>query len=260
MKFLLLLSLLPSIIYSQTADISDIKYTNSDPKSEYRFPKIHLLNNPKISEKINDSLRSQFLYVKPGCPENFIFEEVRTTPEHIAILYDINYKIIYDKKNILSLSLEAQGCGAYCEDFTEHYNFNLKTGNRIYLDSVFTPKGIIVFVEYLNSNKEKQIQKTINNIRDSLKSKTAIIDSISKSDYQERLQLYTECLQQKETKEDVPNLDFDLKDTSISVYIHRCSAHYNMTLDDLGDFKIMTDLKFWKNYLTPYGIEIIKNE
>jgi hypothetical protein len=254
MRFAFLLFLFSYLSsYSQTAILKDIKFTNSDPKSEYRFPDVQIQDKPRISKKINDTLRSRFLYAKPGCPESKLFDEIRTTPEHIATLYDIDYKVIYNKRTILSLSIEAGGCGAYCEDFTEYYNFNLRTGNLLYIDSLFTSEGVTLLINAINADKTKQLNQMISTVGDSLKSKRVLADPEIKSNYSDKFALYTGCLEQKISEKYADDLQFSFSGNFLTVYIHRCSAHYNMTLDDLWNINVRISLNYWKDHLTPYG-------
>ena len=51
-------------------------------------------------------------------------------------LSELDYNITLNTKDILSLRLNAMGCGAYCESYFLYFNFNLKTGDRISINEV----------------------------------------------------------------------------------------------------------------------------
>ena len=53
-------------------------------------------------------------------------------------LSELDYDITLNTKDILSLRLNAMGCGAYCSSYFLYFNFNLHTGEELKLNDVIS--------------------------------------------------------------------------------------------------------------------------
>lgn len=257
-RILLLFCLLSFQCFSQKALISDIKYSQKDPLIQYIFPEVALKKNSALSKKINDTLRSQFLFAPPGCPRDSIFNQVRTTADHPANFYDISYETVYNSTNFLSLILSAESCGMYCEPFVTNFNFDLKTGNLLSLDSIFTQNGLFILTDSMNYKRALLLNKELESIRERLKTKEAD-DPDKKSELEEMLTMYSDCASDSLNVKFTPGLEFFFKNGVVTVCTWRCSAHYNMSLDELWVMEFPFELNYWEPYLTPYGKKLIKN-
>ena len=127
----------------------------------YIFPDIIVPNSKQISKRINFVLRSDILSVDSSNNGKHIFSQVWLTDSQASTISDISFNIIQNSNNILSLSISAEGCGAYCEEFTRYYSFNLNTGNKLTIDSIFTNNGLSVLSDSINEFRRKKIKNEI---------------------------------------------------------------------------------------------------
>lgn len=256
-KTLLIFIVLSKFSFCQSAIIKEIKQKNPLSGELYVFPNIILIKSDIVELKINNLLRSDILYIDTITAENKIFDQVWRVTDRSEIVSDIAYKIKYNSGYILSLSITAQGCGAYCETGTDYFTFNLHTGNKITLDSLFSKDGIQTLADSLNLSKTKKLNAEIRNIRNKLKSKKIETDKEEKELCTEMLELYTDCLTTKIDPEYVGDMKFVFKGESLSIYSDRCSAHHNMAIDELWIFEYKVNLSRWAKYLSPFGRKVI---
>ncbi|HEX2683843.1 MAG TPA: hypothetical protein VHL77_07915 [Ferruginibacter sp.] len=238
----------------QTVLVKEIKQVNPLTKELYVFPDI-ISPSKTVAQKINDHLRSEILDADPATAPRKIFDHVWRTKEQSPTVSNITYAIIRNNRSILSLSITAEGCGAYCETGTTYFTFNLHTGNKLTLDSLFTKQGAAVLVDSLNVLRSKKIKAKIRELQNILKTKK---NKTEREQYQEMLKLYRDCLDQKLSDEFFSYLGFAMTEKKIKIYSDRCSAHYNMAIDELWVFEYTIDLKNWRDHLTNLGLELIK--
>ena len=252
-----ILLLTSSISYGQVI-IKEIREMDPIHKTlKYSFPLIIVPKNKKASDKINNELASDFLFIDRNKINKSIFENVWSTKEiPIAIRSDISYKILSNDKTLLNVSISADGCGAYCEYFTEYYTFNIKTGERIILDSLLKVEGKQRLIDSLNKKKREILQMKLEQIKNTLKTQNAQMNVEEKEYYKEMETLYNECLDKK--IRGLEYFKFYLSKSLLYLESNRCSAHYNRNLDEIGNFEFELKPFEWKKYFTTYAIKILK--
>lgn len=72
-------------------------------------------------------------------------------------LIAMSYEVTYNKKNILSLTINGQGCGAYCSDWRMFFNFNTETGNSITLNNILKADKIETFKQLVLKRKKEEL-------------------------------------------------------------------------------------------------------
>ena len=65
------------------------------------------------------------------------------------------------------------------------------------------------------------------------------------------LKMYQECLEKKYDKDALLYEDIVLQKNKFKIYTGRCSAHYNMNLDELWTFEYVDEISKWEKYLNP---------
>lgn len=239
----------------QKATIKTIKCINNNSRDKlskvYYFPEVDM-SNKFVADKVNSILRKEFLFVDTNCKKEDIFNSVWDTKEQVASLYNTTFKILNNDNYILSIALSAEGCGAYCEDFTSYYNFDLKTGNKLKLDSIFNSGGLNLIADSLYFLKQQKVKEKIKEIE------IEKPDSSMIEDYNLTLYLYYECLERKVYREFIADEQFSIYKNEIIIYLDRCSAHWNRALDDLYTFKFQFNLCALREYLTPFGNTLTK--
>lgn len=258
LDLILLFIIFSNAVLAQPVIVKELKQINPITKETYRFPKIAIKNSLNTSEKINNTLRFEVLNTEAETPDSKIFESVWRTVQQSPTIHDLSYTINSIDKSLLSLSITGQGCGAYCEGFVSYFTFNLKTGNKLTLDSLFTEEGIKALTDSLNFSKQNKLKAKITQIEHTLKTKSIRNDQWKYKYYSEMLKLYNECLSNNISTEYVKNLGFVAKGKTLNVFTERCSSHYNMTLDELWTFKYIIRISTWQKHLTQYGKSLIK--
>jgi len=72
-------------------------------------------------------------------------------------LANMSYETSFNKNGILSLAIFVEGCGAYCSSSTQHFNFDLRTGNRLDLADLIRPEKFETFCAMLETSKAAQL-------------------------------------------------------------------------------------------------------
>ena len=248
--------LAPFLSYGQ-AIIKEIRATDPKYKNlKYSFPLVTVPNNKKISEKINNDLVSDFLDADRNKIKKSIFENVWSSGDRNAIRSDISFEVISNDRNILNISIFAQGCGAYCEGFTTYYTYDLKNGARVKLDTLLNDEGIKLLIDSMNKKKKEMLQLQLKKIKDVLRTPAVQNDSIDRETYNEMESLYSNCLDNE--IQSLEYQQFYITRSSLHIISDRCSAHYNMAIDDLWSFKFTFRLETLKKYFTPYAARLLK--
>lgn len=248
--------LLSSFFSHGQAIIKEIKGTN--PKNKdliYSFPEVIIPNKKKISDKINDELVSDFLDADRKKIKKSIFENVWSI-ENRPTLNDVSYEIITNDRTLLNISISADGCGAYCEYFTQYFTFDMRNGSRIILDSLLNSEGAKILIDSLNEIKKRTLNLKLKEIKDSLGKPATQEDKGMKEYYTDMEILYTECLERKMGT--LEYLQFYITRSELFIVSDRCSAHYNRNLDEISDFRFTFILQDWNRYFTPYTLRLLK--
>lgn len=237
---LLLLVLFPLQGFAQ-AIIKEIEEQDPRRTTTYSFPKV-ILPTKTIATKINNDLIHDFLDIEPGKVKKSIFENVWGANETIPSLIDVTYKTVRNTSKLLCLELSGEGCGAYCENFTRYYTYDLTTGARLKLEQILTAAGQKLVLDSVKSGKANEIRRHIVAIKDSLTKPSMLSRQDDKEYYTEALDMYEACLTDTYEPE-LQHMRFYVTDNELHVILERCSAHVNRALDDLYEFDFVFDLK-----------------
>ena len=251
-RLITLLLLCAHTVLSQTPNVI-IK--NIKPAyEENKFPEISYPANPKISEKINTALQLEYLEHLPGVFKKHPFENVCYVPDagtnHMSFY---EWKKLKSPKNVLSISIDGEATGAYPEGFTNYHNFDLETGEPVYLTSLFTKAGQAQLLKKLNQKVKKTIQDFLkeNNVQTN--------DKEEQERVSEQQSIYKECLGEVDGNS-LKSYEFSPGRDSITFIRYRCSNHANRALDDLGEYYISYSYAQVKPYLSAYGKKALLNE
>ena len=257
MKSIVILFLLSTTLFSFGQNfIIDTISENSPffPGDVYCFP-ILKGNDKEVSKKINSHLIKDFLRIEYGKENNSVFENIwGNIEEPMPVLTDLIFttKVINDR--IYFLEFNAWWCRAYCEGITQRYNYDLKNGNYIGLDTLINSLSHTFVLNYLTNNKKRIIKKQLNFI-----SKKIDIDSFREDDYYRNIRVkssYDECLEYSDFDSFV-YFDFYIKNDSVILTSRKCSSHYDKDLGEIRDFVYKFKITDIKKYLSPYGKEIL---
>jgi hypothetical protein len=249
--FLFFTLLLPFLVAGQVT-VKEIKETHPvEETGEYIFPFIKAKSST-VSNLINNTLCSDFLDVDRAKIKKSIFENVWPGEENpVGRLHDISYEVLQNSNRIFSISISAEGCGAYCEGFTRYYNFDLQTGKQFLLEDLLTADGRKLLLESINKQKKETLEHKIRSAKETLRKKGSSLSEEDKEYYKEMIDVYNNCLER--TYSSFEYAQFSLQQKTLVVFTDRCSAHVNQNVDELGDFEFGFSLANWKKHFSTYG-------
>ena len=232
--------------------VEKIQETKPNSKElKYEFPL--LVGKPiQISKKINAEIIKDYLQLDINKEHKSIFENVWGTKEYpIPLLSDITYNINFLNKKIYSITLNAESCGAYCESFSTSYNYDVSTGNRIYLNSIFSKKGEKELLILISNKKRKEIENYL------LKINNEDVLNQDKNRINQTIEIYKNCLNSLPFTS-LEFIDFEIIGEKLILSSERCSNHATRALDDLGDYEFTFKKNEISSLLNKYGKNILK--
>ncbi|KOY50466.1 hypothetical protein [Polaribacter dokdonensis] len=215
------------------------------PKQIFEFP---VLNGKKnITDNINRQLIQSLFDINVKSDYKKVFQNAWATKESsINNLSFLNYKINALNEQLYSVTFYTEGCGAYCEEYEQSYNFDIKSGNKIILDSLFTLTGKKKFLKNISNQKSKEINNYI-----------TWLEKEQKSKENQSIELYRTCLKSLPFKS-LEYVDFKIKKDSIILASDRCSNHAMRALDNLGDYTFTFHKSDLNILLNDYGKNLLK--
>ena len=174
MKILITLATIFLTVQSigQKASFKEMKFK---PRAEYYnskeftiiFP-IVLTKNQKINKLINEQIKIEFFG-----PEDEKRNLKTVITEHIneyGLVY-LSYQTTYNGYGLLSFSVTAEGCGAYCSNWNTYFTFDLTTGKKITISDIIFKEKIDSFKTIVKENKISLLNKYKEQQKESLLSK-----------------------------------------------------------------------------------------
>ena len=229
------------------------------PDITYSFPLFRHAGNQAIADSVNRDMLLYCLEIEPETMYGNIFENVWGSEEFpMPRLADMTFEIIRNDDRVLSVAVSAEGCGAYCEYFTVHRNYDGGTGRVIEVTDLFTPEGMTILCDSLLREKRKEIGDYLAMIRDPERRKEPEEGEYLEADeeyFNETVSLYEGCLEWNDTLEP-EYLDVAFGGSHILITLGRCSAHWNRAMDELWTFEYEVDPLLWQHHLNDYGREL----
>lgn len=248
--YLFLATILFTNCKTQEFTVLNLRESNSVfPKQIFEFP---VLNGKKsITDSINSQLIQSLFDIDVKSDYKKVFQNAWATKESsINYLSFLNYKINTLNDQLYSVTFYTEGCGAYCEEYEQSYNFDIKSGNKIILDSLFTFTGKKKFLKNISNQKSKEINNYITWLKKEQKTKEDQIINQS-------IELYRTCLKSLPFKS-LEYIDFKIKKDSIILTSDRCSNHAMRALDNLGDYTFTFHKSDLDILLNDYGKNLLK--
>lgn len=215
-----------------------------------------------VATRINEALYLRHMGmpppVKPG--KTFALSDGAEVPTSTA---SQDVTVTRNDDQILSIQIDREGCGAYCENYAESISFDARTGRTITLEDVLNAYGKTEIPKRMMVERVRQYKERIKHLNQQLKAqrakgKKAATDT--EDDLELRVELNERCaeeeLQKKASKAWYPvdYLRFGFSAAKDMVFTSgRCSNHAMRALDDVGDVSLTLSAKALDKMLTPYG-------
>ena len=171
-------------------------------------------------------------------------------------------------ERLLTLRFDAEGCGAYCEDYSVFYSFDLKNGRKLNNEDMFTPAGMRAIAEKMRKEKLRLYKNQIAELKQELKTeqKKSVPNREIVEDLQDRLTVNLECAERtsQEASEIRDGAAFyytwNFLPQHASLHAGRCSNHANRALDDVGDITLPLAYAALRPHMTAYGRTMLLRE
>ena len=220
------------------------------PYAEFTFPHVTAPGRTELAQRINRDACIGLLEIDPDTAKGSIFQLAWGEPARglSQRLNSLTWNSGQPLPELLTLSFSGEGCGAYCEGFTVHYNYDLRDGQRLKFDSLFTVKGRTAVDDTLRKHWQAVVKRQIRSIQDSLD--VAGVSADNRARWEDALNMYRQCLLER-TDQRPYVADLEPRGQELRVYIARCSAHSDQDMDDLGEVNIDLSYEWLGPYLRP---------
>ena len=162
------------------------KFSNIQSE-KLKFPVIKT-GNLQVDDAINRDLKNRFT--------NNEYPDLSTNSTLLkwseGIIY-LDFEVTYIKNGLISLNISAEGCGAYCTAWTDHFTYNYMTGQYVTIDQIVNTSGN--FRTRVIADKDKQYEQQKKELKEMLLDKKSELDEDT---YKWALEQYESC--QKEFK------------------------------------------------------------
>ncbi|PZO10719.1 MAG: hypothetical protein DCF26_22470, partial [Burkholderiales bacterium] len=218
---------------------------------------------PGVARRINDTVWREMLdgASAPTQPGKTFTPPPDQLPQGTVSLQYSAQLIPAAKPRLLSLDFSGEGCGAYCEDFSNTRLFDLRDGRQISLGDLLTVEGFAAVGRRVDAQRRSAYRQQVRQLKAALRSAPRDQRG-NESDDADRLALNQECLKQVAAAPSTPEwlLSYSFKLNSnkgLVLSIGRCSNHASRALDDVGEITVTIPATSLKGSVTPYGRAVV---
>ncbi len=100
----------------------------------------------------------------------------------------LDFQVTYNENGILSIKISAEGCGAYCSNWTDYFNYSTSNGKWLKISDVIN--NVAEFKTRVNKDKKEQYAEQRQELKEMLNDKDSGLDQ---STYEWALENYENC-------------------------------------------------------------------
>jgi len=175
------------------------------------------------------------------------------------------FELMRNDDRVLTITVNAEGCGAYCEDHDTDYNFDARNGRALALEDLFDPPALSTLAQRIGKARERRYDDQLKALKKELAAQQkahAKADEIE--DTQQRIELNQECFERERSSpskaEDLRYVGFSLEGDGMAFRTGRCSNHASRALDDVAEIIVTLTPAELRPLLTPYGRALVLNQ
>lgn len=197
-------------------------------------------------------------------------------PDGLQGSSDFSFSVLRNDDRVLALEVDAEGCGAYCENYSRQYNFDATTGRSIAASDIFTPAGGAALLKRNLTKRMVEYRIAIAGLnKDAIayRKKHRITTPWpqprpdTKQDEEElriasTIAMYEDCLESMPEYGKyyrLTEIPLRIDGESITFLYGRCSNHAMRALDDVGDQRVAYKSADLATYFTAYGKYLMMN-
>lgn len=157
----------------------------------------------------------------------------------------LNFSVTTQTDGYLSLEIDGEYMGAYPSADSTAYSFDLRTGDLIGLNDLFSSNGLIEFEKRVESDRLRQMDQVLTSLRHHPKGSDHELDD-------EKLGFYSDC-RQRLVGTDLTKNQLSLGKNELILSMEMCANHAELALDDLFNYESHYAFSAVKPWLSDYG-------
>lgn len=220
----------------------------------------------RITARINNLLFIEtFEILAPVNANDGLHEVSADTWQSLA---SIDFEVGRNDGHVLSIWLNSENCGSYCEAHTSTYAFDATSGRHLGLEDLFSAAGLEALNKDLKSANLAAIEAAIGRLKASLKASKGKKTSdnqpgLSREELTAAIGMYNDCIKQRKSP------DYDkfqqlgmpqIQAQTVVFSVERCSNHAMQALDEVGNFSLGFSPEQLKPWLSAYGRDMLLGE
>lgn len=185
---------------------------------------------------------------------------------------DFGFSVLRNDGRLLALEVDGEGCGAYCEHYTTHYNFDAATGRSVSAADIFTPAGAAALqkqdlakrlAEYKRAIAALDKDAAANRKKKGIATRWPQPRPDGRQDEDEEriasaIEMYERCMESMRSPDygkyfKPGHTPLKIDGDSVTFLYGRCSNHAMLALDEVGDQAITYKIAALVPHFTAYG-------
>ncbi len=213
--------------------------------------------NARLAERINNLIYLQMVDLPAPVRLQDGLKEPKTD-EVVAGTSDIDFKVSRNDNRLLALTIDAEGCGAYCEHYSMYFSFDATTGRHLDAEDLFTREGSVTLIKQLDAQRLARVKTEITRLRSKAKTAGKGAASADADGAFDAIEMYEQCATERSDAEAIRSRTLasdgmKIGKDSITFVRGRCSNHAAQALDNIGDFENTLTIKGLAPHLSAYG-------
>ncbi len=231
-----------STAWSQvTIEGMSAKHATLGDYAEFHFPLVQ--DKTKAARRINTWLQVSLLERFPGGPGETPFDAVWPKEGSWTGVTYLDYQVVTNSEGFLSIVFNGEYTGAYPSAFSQSYRFETRTGQPLFLTTLFTDDGVQKLRYRVDELQLDDIDAFL---------KAAPSSGLDQEEAETQADLYREC------GENIRKGLYDEREWQLRadalVMMRGCGfPHVARALDDLGDKESRFDYETLAPWLNEYG-------
>lgn len=225
-----------------------------------KMPFVESRDTPAVAERINGALFLGVMETPAPVRPGTVFHLPKGQWPQGTASQDVD--VLRNDDRVLTIALTAEGCGAYCETYTQHHNFDVRQGRALALDDLLTPAGLAALTAEVARTRQSAYTGQLKTLRQERAAAQRRGQRDELDDVDERIALNQDCLagerHSPRQPDDVRQASFSLPAAGgLQLTTGRCSNHASRALDDVGDVTVTVPATQLRPWLAPYGRTLV---
>ncbi len=214
--------------------------------------------NAAVAQRINAIIYLDMLEIPPPAKRQ---NGLRAKKSDVGVqpVSDLSFEVVRNDARVLALAIGAEGCGAYCEHYTSHFNFDATSGRHLLGADLFTPTGAQTLSQQVAKARIARVNAQIRSMNKRVQkgvSKTQTKEDVAQ--FADAITMYEDCAAQMSVSDKTPDpkrvlATMKIGQTALTFIGGRCSNHAMRALDDLDTFENTVSLAQLEPHLSAYG-------